>query len=84
MGAGRENGRTNVADSNKPEFLAYSVIEKGGGERPYWHKVGAVFPNKGGGYTLILDSLPFDRRVVLRKPSDTAQAAEDEGSKQTS
>jgi hypothetical protein len=66
-----------MAESNKPEFLAYSVIEKGAGEKSYWHKIGAVFSNKGGGYTLLLDSLPLDRRVVLRKPSDP----EDERSK---
>ena len=71
-----------MADSNKPELFAYSVIESGEGEKSHWHKIGAVFPNKGGGYTLILDSLPLDRRVVLRKPFEAA--AEDERSKQTS
>jgi hypothetical protein len=41
----------------KPSHVLYHVEQGGDGEK-YWHKVGAMWPTKDGGFTL--DISPFD------------------------
>ena len=54
---------------SKPVRIAYTITEnKKGGK--FWEKIGAVFENKDGSETLVLNSLPFDGRIQLRKPTD--------------
>lgn len=51
------------------------------GDKTYWHNVGSAFPNKNGGYSIILDSLPppesSDRGAVYRMQMFEAKAKED-------
>lgn len=44
-------------EPQKPTHLLYHVEQGGDGEK-YWHKVGAMWETKDGGYTL--DIGPFD------------------------
>jgi hypothetical protein len=54
---------------SKPQFIAYSVIEREKKEKPHWHPIGAAWKQtKGEGYNLQLDSLPIDGRIVLLPP----------------
>jgi hypothetical protein len=55
---------------NEPTFRAYSVIKREG-EKDFWLNIGAAFSHRdGGGFTLALQALPIDGRVVLRHPND--------------
>ena len=61
---------TNVS---KPDFIAYSVIEKGKNVKPYRHCVGSAWKTKkGDGITLHLDSFPSNGSgdIVLMPQKD--------------
>lgn len=55
----------------KPNLIAYSV-RGGDGDRAFWNRVGAAWSNKDGGFTIQLDSLPIDGRIVCCPPKDEA------------
>ena len=76
-------GEASSPVSNTQEFVAYSVLQRGQGKKPYWHKIGAVFPKRGKGFALFLYSIPLDRRIQLLKPSEQPQADEDGSTQQS-
>lgn len=56
---------------SKPAYIAYTVKDKKDGKKSFFHKVGAMWPNKkGDGFNLILDSLPLGAEIVLLPPND--------------
>jgi len=58
---------------SKPPYIAYSVKDKKPNEKPFFHKIGAMWPNKkGDGFNLILDSRPLDGEITLLPPKDEA------------
>ena len=66
--------------TNAPDFLAWQVTQKG--DKSYWHKLGAAWSHKdGNGFTIQLDAVPIDCRIVLRQPIEDAAepAVEQEG-----
>jgi len=60
--------------TSNPDYVAYTVRDRGtdkNGEKrdPFWCRIGSAFAHeKGEGFNIILDSLPIDGRVVLRRP----------------
>jgi hypothetical protein len=57
--------------SNQPQFLAFSIKDSEQSENGYWTRIGAAFAHQNGdGYTLILDWVPLDGKVILRKPKE--------------
>ncbi len=55
--------------SKKPTLIAYSVKERGEGQKSIWTRIGAAWPHEGEpGFTIQLDAIPVDGRVVLREP----------------
>ena len=63
-----------------PDFLAWHVSQKG--DKSYWNKVGAAWAHRdGNGYTIQLEVVPINGRIVLRQPiEDPAEPAiEQEG-----
>ena len=59
--------------ANTPTYIAYHVKDTGAGEngekRGVWTKVGAAWPNKDGkGFSVVLDVVPLDGRLMLREP----------------
>jgi hypothetical protein len=55
--------------SKKPTLIAYSVRERGEGQKAIWTRIGAAWPHgTGAGFTIQLDALPLDGRVVLTEP----------------
>jgi len=65
-----------MAESDGPELIAYSFVQASPGGKRFWNKLGAVFPNKGRGSTLVLDSIPFDQWIELRNPSEPLEAGD--------
>lgn len=56
--------------SNRPTHRAYSVIKREG-QDDFWLNVGSVFPHKdGGGFSVVLQALPLDGKVVCREIDD--------------
>jgi hypothetical protein len=57
--------------SKKPTMIAYTVKERGDGQKAIWTRIGAAWPHGSGtGFTLQLDTLPLDGRIVLTEPKD--------------
>ena len=58
----------------KPSHYAYSVKDNGNSAKGYWTKIGVAFAhNDGQGFNLILEALPLDGRLTLRKPDPKAE-----------
>ncbi len=55
-----------------PDFIAWHVLTKG--EKAFWTKLGASWRHRDGkGFTLQLETLPIDGRIVLRQPLAEAE-----------
>jgi hypothetical protein len=57
--------------NKKPSLYAYHVKERGDGQKAAWIRIGAAWPHeKGNGFSIQLDALPFnfDGRIVLTEP----------------
>ena len=55
--------------SKKPTLIAYTVKERGENQTSIWTRVGAAWPHESGkGFTIQLDAMPFDGRIVLTEP----------------
>ena len=53
--------------STKPTFIAYSVKNREG-KKAIWTKIGAAWPHKSEpGFSIELEALPVDGRIVLRE-----------------
>jgi hypothetical protein len=66
--------------SNKPTLIAYNVKDRGKKQKPFFVRIGGAWPFKSGapGYTIQLDALPIDGRIVLAEPKavETETAAD--------
>jgi hypothetical protein len=55
--------------SNKPTLYAYAVKDRGRNRQAIWTRIGAAWPHeKGKGFTIELEALPVDGRLVLTEP----------------
>jgi hypothetical protein len=55
--------------SNKPTLVAYSIRERGKGQKPIWTRIGAAWPHdSGSGLSIQLEALPLGDRIVLTEP----------------
>ena len=70
--------------TNKPTLIAYTVKERGQGRnaKSFWLRIGGAWPFESGapGFTIQLDALPIDGRIVLAEPKaeDTGTPATEE------
>jgi hypothetical protein len=55
-------------DKNGPDYIAYSVRNRGEDKDAAWNRVGAAWQHRDGkGYDVQLDATPVDGRVTLRE-----------------
>jgi hypothetical protein len=61
-----------VTNGRKPTLVAYAVKDPVGAQhKPIWTRIGAAWPHENGaGYSVRLDALPLDGRIVLVEPSE--------------
>jgi hypothetical protein len=52
--------------NRQPSLIAYQV-KVGKGEQSFWNRIGVAWSNRDGGFTVQLDSVPLDGRIVLTK-----------------
>ena len=65
-------------ERKKPALIAYSV-KLSSDEQAIWTRIGAAWAHrKGGGYSIELDALPLEGRIVLVAPSTEPKAAANE------
>lgn len=63
---------TTTSPSRSPSHVAYHVRDGGPGKKGFWNRVGAAWTNRDGGFTVQLDTLPLDGRIVCQ-PADKPQ-----------
>ena len=63
-------------NGNKPALIAYSVKDARDAEqKAIWTRIGAAWPHENGpGYSIRLDALPIDGRIVLVEPAEPKAA----------
>ena len=68
-----------AADSKGPNhYVAYTVTKANRNDKGFWTRIGAMFPHKDGeGFSLELEALPIDGRIVLRVPKADEQQPTD-------
>jgi len=55
-------------NANGPDYIAYSVRDRGQDKDAAWNRVGAAWQHRDGkGYDVQLDATPVDGRVTLRE-----------------
>jgi hypothetical protein len=63
-------------EPRQPTHRAYSVIKREG-QDDFWLNIGLVFPHKdGGGFNIMLQSLPLDGKIVCREITAEDEAEE--------
>jgi hypothetical protein len=63
---------------SKPSHFAYVLTDRKNGEKPIWHRVGAVWPHKnGGGFDLVIpEGISVTGRVVCTQPKEDEIASQ--------
>ena len=54
--------------NNAPSMIAYQVDQVG--ENSFFHRVGAAWKNKAGGYQIKLSAIPVNGEIVLLPPKE--------------
>jgi hypothetical protein len=56
--------------TSKPTLIAYTLKDRGRKQKPFWVRIGGAWPFENGkpGFTIQLDALPLDGRIVLSEP----------------
>lgn len=66
--------------NNKPTLLAYTVKNRGRGQKAIWTRIGAAWPHSAGnGFSIELEAFPVDGRLVLVEPKPDEGESEDDG-----
>jgi hypothetical protein len=58
---------------NSPELIAF-VAKEGTNNKSIFTRIGAAWPNKVGGYKIMLDALPPNGEIILLPPRDDEPA----------
>lgn len=57
----------NAKGKRMPDFIAYSVRDRGKGKDSKWTEIGVAFAHKDGkGFDLLYDAVPLNGRITLR------------------
>jgi hypothetical protein len=55
--------------NKKPTLIAYTVKDRGEGQKDIWTRIGTAWPHgSGNGLSIQLNALPLDGRIVLTEP----------------
>ena len=56
---------------SKPAYRAYTVVKRGDDKDDFWLNLGVAFAHEDGeGFNLLLQALPIDGKIVLRRYKD--------------
>ena len=65
----------------KPDYRAYTVIKREGKD-DYWLNLGVCFAHEDGeGFNLLLQAMPLDGKIVLRRYKEDAEEEKPKGKK---
>lgn len=55
----------------KPYKVVYTVVERKGGQKSYWVRIGAAFTNRDGSLSVHLDAVPTNGTLQIRDPDES-------------
>ncbi len=58
-----------TSNGKKPSHYAYQVRDTDDGSG-FWNRIGAAWTNRNGGFTVQLESIPLDGRIVCQPPKE--------------
>lgn len=63
---------TNKTENKLPDYVGYNV-KNYGEDQSNWIRVGAAWTHQdNGGINIVLDSIPLDGKLTLRKPKQSS------------
>lgn len=62
--------------SKRPTHTVYTVREGRDGGKGYWMEVGAAWTNRDGSFSVTLDAVPVNGRLVIRERTERDQEAQ--------
>lgn len=60
----------NANSTSKPYAKVFTVIERP--DSTWWHEIGAAWLNKDDSLSVVLNSLPLDGRLQIKRPTEKA------------
>ncbi len=57
--------------NQKPDFIAYTIVETNGDAKDFWQRVGSAWTNSDGSINISLNSLPLNGKLHIREPKAT-------------
>ena len=54
--------------AKKPDFIAYTVIERHGDKKSFWQRIGSGWINSDGSVNVELNALQVNGKLHLRSP----------------
>ena len=54
--------------NQKPDFVAYTIVETNEDNKDYWQRVGSAWTNKDGSINVTLNALPLNGKLHIRAP----------------
>ncbi len=54
--------------NQKPDYIAYTIVETDGDADNYWQRVGSAWTNKDGSINISLNVLPLNGKLHIREP----------------
>ena len=54
--------------NQKPDYVAYTIVETNEGNKDYWQRVGSAWTNKDGSINITLTALPLNGKLHIRAP----------------
>lgn len=63
--------------SNGERRAVYTICPRGEGKKDFWLRIGTMWTNRDGSFTITLDALPLGDRLVIREeqPRDEQQGS---------
>ncbi len=54
--------------NQKPDFIAYTIVETNGDAKDFWQRVGSAWTNSDGSINIMLNALPVNGKLHIRAP----------------
>ena len=59
--------------SNRKEV--WTVCPRGEGKKDFWLRIGTAFENRDSSWSIVLDALPVNGKLIVREPREETQDA---------
>lgn len=53
----------------------YTVVPRGEGKKDFWCRIGTCFTNRDGSFSVVLDALPLNNKLVIREEQQRDEQA---------